>query len=59
MYTLKQGFDFGEMARRGLMAVYGEMLEKALAYNICVTTRLRREAAQAAMTDSTPVRTAS
>ena len=37
----------------------GEMLEKALAYNICVTTRLRREAAQAAMTDSTPVRTAS
>jgi len=53
MYTLKQGFDFGEMARRGLLAVHGEMLEKALAYNVCVTARLRREATQAALTEST------
>ena len=59
MYTLKQGYDFGEMARRGLMAVHGEMLEKALAYNICVTARLRREAAQAAMTERTPTKAAS
>lgn len=41
MFTLKHGFDFGEVARRGLSAVYAELLEKALAYNICVTVRLR------------------
>ena len=29
MFTLKQGFDFGEVARRGLVAAYGELLEKA------------------------------
>lgn len=44
MYTLKRCFDFGEVARRGLLAVFAELLEKALAYNICVTVRLRREA---------------
>ena len=49
MYTLKHGFDFGEVARRGLLAVHAELLEKALAYNICVTVRLRREAAHAAV----------
>jgi IS5 family transposase len=48
MYTLKQGFDFGEVARRGLLAVHAELLEKALAYNACVTVRLSREAAHAA-----------
>jgi IS5 family transposase len=48
MYTLKHGFDFGEVARRGLLAVHAELLEKALAYNVCVTVRLRREAAHAA-----------
>lgn len=44
MFTLKQGFDFGEVARRGLAAVHGELLEKALAYNLChmVRTRLAR-----------------
>ena len=41
MFTLKHGFHFGEVARRGLSAVYAELLEKALAYNLCVTTRLR------------------
>ena len=41
MFTLKQGFDFGEVARRGLDNVYGELLEKALAYNICRTARIR------------------
>jgi IS5 family transposase len=49
MYTLKHGFDFGEVARRGLLAVHAELLEKALAYNVCVTVRLRREAAHAAV----------
>ena len=33
--TLKGSFDFGEVARRGLDAVYGELLEKCLAYNMC------------------------
>jgi hypothetical protein len=41
MFTLKQGFDFGEVARRGLTAVYGELLEKALAYNLCQVVRKR------------------
>jgi len=54
MYTLKQGFDFGEVARRGLLAVYAELLEKVLAYNVCVTVRLRREAAHAATTENAP-----
>lgn len=47
MYTLKQGFDFGEVARRGLPGVYAELLEKALAYNLCLSARLRRENANA------------
>jgi len=56
MYTLKQGFDFGEVARRGLEAVYGELIEKGLAYNTCVTVRLRRKATERAMTESTPTK---
>jgi hypothetical protein len=35
MFTLKQGFDFGAVTRRGLAAAHGELLEKTLAYNIC------------------------
>jgi IS5 family transposase len=42
MFTLKQGFNFGEVARRGLDAVYGELLEKALAFNLCHMVRTRR-----------------
>jgi IS5 family transposase len=45
MFTLKDGFDFGEVARRGLDAVHAELLEKALAYNICTTVRRRKDAA--------------
>ena len=41
MFTLKQGFDFGYVARRGLDAAHGELLEKALAYNICRMARMR------------------
>jgi hypothetical protein len=48
MFTLKHGFDFGEVARRGLSAVYAELLEKALAYNLCLMVRLRTMAADAA-----------
>ena len=54
MYTLKQGFDFGEVARRGLPAVHAELLEKALAYNVCTTVRLRRQATLATTRESTP-----
>jgi hypothetical protein len=42
MFTLKQGFDFGEVARRGLVAAHGELLEKVLAYNLCHMARVRR-----------------
>jgi hypothetical protein len=41
MFTLKQGFDFGYVARRGLTAAYGELCEKTLAYNICRMVRRR------------------
>jgi hypothetical protein len=44
MYTLQQGYDFGVMARRGLPAVTAEVIEKALAYNVCRTADLRRSA---------------
>lgn len=33
MFTMKHGFDFGRVARRGLENVRAEMLEKVLAYN--------------------------
>lgn len=42
IFTLKDGFDFGEVARRGLNNVYAELIEKALAYNLCLITRLQR-----------------
>jgi hypothetical protein len=51
MFTLKQGFDFGEVARRGLVAAHGELLEKALAYNLCHLARMRRAIAAAAAHD--------
>lgn len=47
MYTLKQGFNFDEVARRGLDAAHGELLEKALAYNFCHVARMRRANADA------------
>jgi hypothetical protein len=45
IFTLKQGFAFGEVARRGLSAAYAELLEKSLAYNLCQIVR-KREAAE-------------
>jgi IS5 family transposase len=60
MFTLKHGYNFGEVARRGLSAVYAELLEKALAYNICVMVRLRTaaEAADSALPFDKPCRDA-
>jgi len=51
MFTLKQGFHFGEVARRGLVEVHGELLEKAIAYNMChlVRTQLAVERARGSL----------
>lgn len=35
MFTIKNGFEFGEVGRRGLEPVQDELLEKVLAYNCC------------------------
>jgi hypothetical protein len=35
MFTIKDGFEFGALGRRGLDAVRDELLEKVLAYNSC------------------------
>jgi IS5 family transposase len=35
MFTIKDGFDFGQLGRRGMDAVRDELLEKVLAYNCC------------------------
>ena len=45
MFTIKDGFEFGELGRRGLDAVRDELLEKVLAYNCCrsILVRHRRK----------------
>ncbi len=35
MFTIKDGFTFGELGRRGIDAVRDELQEKVLAYNCC------------------------
>ena len=35
MFTIKDGFEFGQLGRRGIDAVRDELLEKVLAYNCC------------------------
>jgi len=45
MCTLKHGFDFGRVARRGLENVRAEMLEDILAYNFCRMAKCRQAAA--------------
>jgi len=47
MFTIKHGFDFGRVARRGLENVRAEMLEKVLAYNLCRMANCRRAATNA------------
>jgi hypothetical protein len=46
MFTLKDGFAFDAVARRGLVAAEGELLEKALAYNACRMALTRRASDQ-------------
>jgi len=35
MFTIKDGFEFGETGRRGIDAVRDELTEKVIAYNCC------------------------
>lgn len=48
VFTLKQGFEFGELMRRTQENVLAEMLEKILAYNICQMIRVRKRLAEQA-----------
>ena len=43
VFTLKEDFEFGEMARRTHENVLAEMLEKVLAYNISQIIRVRKK----------------
>jgi IS5 family transposase len=43
VFTLKEGFNFGEMVRRTHENVLAEMLEKVLAYNISHIVRMREK----------------
>src|ERR1700736_2684744 len=43
VFTLKEGFEFGEMVRRTHENVQAEMLEKVLAYNISQIIRVRKK----------------
>ena len=43
VFTLKEGFQFGALARRSHENVLAEMLEKVLAYNICQIIRSRKK----------------
>jgi len=42
MFTIKDGFAFGELGRRGIDAVRDELLEKVLAYNCCRSILMRQ-----------------
>jgi transposase, IS5 family len=42
MFTIKYGFAFGELGRRGIDAVRDELLEKVLAYNCCRAILIRK-----------------
>ena len=52
MFTVKDGFEFGKLGRRGIDAVRAELLEKVLAYNCCriilMKKRRRQELEKAA-----------
>ncbi len=52
MFTLKDGFSFDAVARRGLAAAEGELLEKVLAYNACRMALVRRAEAAGDLADA-------
>jgi hypothetical protein len=47
MFTIKDGFEFGELGRRGIDPVRSELMEKVPAYNCCriILMRNRRRKA--------------
>jgi hypothetical protein len=47
MFTIKDGFAFGELGRRGIEAVRDELLEKVLAYNCCRSILMRKRRREA------------
>jgi IS5 family transposase len=59
IFTLKQGFNFGEVTRRGLSSVHAELLEKALAYNLCHLARLKTRAVESDELEAESLREAS
>jgi hypothetical protein len=42
MFTIKDGFAFGQLGRRGIDAVRDELLEKVLAYNCCRSILMKK-----------------
>ena len=42
MFTIKDGYEFGELGRRGLEPVRDELLEKVMAYNLCRIILIRK-----------------
>lgn len=46
MFTLKDGYAFGRLSRRGIDAVRSELLEKVLAYNFCRILEIRKRQAE-------------
>jgi hypothetical protein len=46
MFTIKDGFNFGKLGRRGIDAVRAELLEKVLAYNCCRIVLLKKRRRQ-------------
>ena len=50
VFTLKEGFEFGEMVRRTHENVLAEMLEKVLAYNISQIIRMRKRLSESQQT---------
>lgn len=42
MFTIKNGYEFGELGRRGLVPVREELMEKVLAYNLCRIILIRK-----------------
>ena len=42
IFTIKDGFEFGELGRRGLEPVRAELMEKVRAYNCCRISLMRK-----------------
>jgi Transposase DDE domain len=53
VFTLKEDFEFGQMARRTQENVLAEMLEKVLAYNISQIIRVRNKLSEAEQMERT------